>query len=80
MLYKLPIVEKLTQKKEFTKSKDALYPIYYVVMGLIFGGVLILSAINNFLFFGWLAMSMAIIYGLLTIHLVGGLQTKKYKS
>jgi len=59
---------------------DILYPIYYAIMGFIFGGVLLLSALNNFLFFGYLAMSMLIIFGLMTIHLIGNQQTKRYKS
>ncbi len=80
MLFKLPIAQKLTQKKEAANLHDVLYPIYYTLMGLIFGAVLLLSAINDFLFFGWLAVSMAIIFGLMTIHLVGNQQTKKYKS
>ncbi len=80
MLFKLPITQKLTQKKEASKSHDVLYPIYYTLMGLIFGGVLLLSAINNFLFFGWLAISMAIIFGLMTIHLIGEQQTKRFKN
>ena len=80
MLFKLPVTPKRTLGREATKSQDALYPIYYVLMGLIFGGVLLLSAVNNFLFFGWLAISMSIIFGLLTIHLVGNSQTEKTKS
>ena len=80
MLFKLPIAQKLTQKKEGTNLSDTLYPIYFVVMGLIFGGVLMLSALNGFLFFGWLAISMAIILGLMTIHLMGTQQTNRYKS
>ena len=80
MLFKLPIAQKRTQTQEASKTRDILYPIYYTLMGLIFGGVLILSALNDFLFFGWLAISMSIILGLMTIHLVGNQQTKKFKS
>lgn len=80
MLFKIPITQKFTQKKEATKLNDILYPIYFVIMGLIFGSVLLLSALNNFLFFGHLAVSMFIIFGSMTIHLLGNQQTKKYKS
>ena len=80
MLFRLPIALKFSQKKEGSTLNDALYPVYFVIMGLIFGGVLILSALNGFLFFGWLAISMAIILGLMTIHLIGNQQTKKHKS
>jgi hypothetical protein len=80
MLFKLPITQKNTKNQEASRLQDVLYPIYYVLMGLVFGGVLILSAVNNFLFFGWLAISMGIIFGLFTIHLVGNSQTKKTKS
>lgn len=80
MLFRLPSAQKFTQKKEASTLNDALYPVYFVIMGLIFGGVLILSALNGFLFFGWLAISMAIILGLMTIHLMGNQQTNRYKS
>ncbi|MDT0606623.1 hypothetical protein [Croceitalea rosinachiae] len=80
MLFKLPIAQRLAQKKETSNLNDTLYPIYFVVMGFIFGGVLMLSALNNFLFFKWLTVSMAIVLGLMTIHLIGNQQTKKYKS
>lgn len=80
MLFRLPSAQKITQKRTASDLNDTLYPIYFIVMGLIFGGVLMLSAINNFLFFGWLAVSMGIILGLMTIHLIGNQQTKKYKS
>lgn len=80
MLFRLPIALKFSQKKESSTLSDALYPVYFAIMGLIFGGVLILSALNGFLFFGWLAISMAIILGLMTIHLIGNQQTKKHKS
>ncbi|WP_350293132.1 hypothetical protein [uncultured Croceitalea sp.] len=80
MLLKLLIAQKQIHTKEASKPHDILYPIYYTIMGFIFGGVLLLSALNNFLFFGWLAISMAIFFSLMTIHLIGIQQTKKYKS
>lgn len=79
MIFKLLITQKQPQAKEISKTKDILYPIYYMIMGFIFGGVLLLSALNNFLFFGHLAISMLIIFGLMTIHLLGEQQTKRYK-
>lgn len=80
MLFKLTISQKRTERKKFLSLSETLYPIYFVVMGLIFGGVLMLSALNDFLFFGWLAGSMAIVLGLMGIHLIGNQQTRKYKS
>ena len=80
MLFKIPIAQKLPQKREASNLSSALYPFYFILMGLIFGGVLMFSALHDFLFFEWLVTSMGIIFGLLTIHLIGNQQTKKYKS
>ncbi|GMN06876.1 hypothetical protein MTsPCn5_22650 [Croceitalea sp. MTPC5] len=79
MLFKLTISQKRAERNNALLSSDALYPVYFIIMGLIFGGVLMLSALNGFLFFGWLAGSMAIVLGLMTIHLIGNQQTKKYE-
>lgn len=80
MLFKLPIAQKFTKRKDASRLNDALYPFYFTIMGMVFGGVLILSAVNNFLFFEWLALSMTIIMSLMTIHLLGDQQTIKHKS
>jgi len=77
MLFKLSISQDWAEKTKALNLNDILYPVYFIIMSLIFGGVLMLSALNDFLFFGWLAGSMAIILGLITIHLVGNQQTKK---
>ncbi|AWX44138.1 hypothetical protein HME9304_01138 [Flagellimonas maritima] len=72
----------LSQKLEETKSRitdeEKYYPIYYALMGFLFTGILLLSALNNFLFFGWLSISMSIIFGLLSINIIGKRQTKRY--
>ncbi len=72
----------LSQKLEETKSRitdeEKYYPIYYALMGFLFAGILLLSALNNFLFFGWLSISMSIIFGLLSINIIGKRQTKRY--
>ncbi len=78
MLYKLFHSQKLEAKKEKTADPERFYPLYYALTGFLFGGILVLSALNDFLFFGWLSISMSIIFGLMSIHLIGKRQTKKY--
>ncbi|WP_431125205.1 hypothetical protein [Flagellimonas flava] len=77
MLYKLTQVQKLESQKEISNSKQRYYPLYYAITGFMFGGILVLSALNDFLFFGWLAISMSIVFGLMSIHMLGESQTKK---
>ena len=69
--------EKSTITAKKSRRQDILYPIYFAFMGLVFGGVLMLSAMNNFLFFGWLGVSMGIISCIIAIHLIGKAQLKK---
>lgn len=76
-MYKLLPFQKALSTNEKTTSKDAYYPIYFAIMGFIFGGMLVLSALNDFLFFEWLALSMSIVFGLIVIHLSGKNQTIK---
>ena len=61
-------------------AKTDFRPLGYALVGLLFGGMLTLSALNNFLLFGWMAIASAIVFGLLTIHSIGEQQTKRYKS
>lgn len=68
---------KATVAAKTSRKQELLYPVYFALMGLVFGGVLMLSAMNNFLFFGYLAVSMGIISGILTIHLLGKAQVKR---
>ena len=68
---------KATATAKKSRQQELLYPVYFALMGLIFGGVLMLSAMNNFLFFGYLAVSMGIISGILAIHLLGKAQVKR---
>ena len=73
MLFKLPSVQKLWQKRTASDLNDTLYPIYFIIMGLIFGGVLMLSAINDFLFLVfWFAVfyidiSISLIFALVSV-------------
>ncbi|WP_298793399.1 hypothetical protein [uncultured Allomuricauda sp.] len=78
MLSKLSLTQKVDSKKEKVNRKERYYPLYYALTGFLFGGILVLSALNDFLFFGWLSISMSIIFGLLTIHILGDEQVKKY--
>ncbi len=77
MLYKLSHTQKLLGKKTKAKDSEKYYPIYYALMGFMFGSILLLSALNGFLFFGWLSISMSIVFGLLSINIIGKRQTKK---
>ncbi|MBS9462416.1 hypothetical protein LV716_09740 [Flagellimonas sp. HMM57] len=72
------LVQKIEAKRTKLSEEEKYYPIYYALMGFLFGGILILSALNDFLFFGWLSISMSIIFGLLSINMIGKRQTKKY--
>nr|WP_299072471.1 hypothetical protein [uncultured Allomuricauda sp.] len=77
MLHKLSQSQNLLAKKEKSGDVEKFYPIYYALMGFLFTGVLILSALNGFLFFGWLCISMSIVFGLLSINLIGKKLTTK---
>lgn len=77
MLSKLTLTQKVDPSKEKVKGKERFYPLYYALTGFLFGGILVLSALNDFLFFEWLGLSMSIVFGLLSIHLIGDQQTKK---
>ncbi|MEM1337678.1 MAG: hypothetical protein AAF717_03980 [Bacteroidota bacterium] len=69
-----------SQSEQRRVAKYDLRPLGYALVGLLFGTMLTLSALNDFLLFGWMGISSAIIFGLLTIHSIGEQQTKKYKS
>ncbi|MEX0316262.1 MAG: hypothetical protein AB3N18_18925 [Allomuricauda sp.] len=77
MISKLTLTQKVDSRKEKVKRKERFYPLYFALTGFLFGGILVLSALNDFLFFGWLSISMSIVFGLLTIHILGGQQTKR---
>lgn len=80
MLFKLQMSEDAVAKRIVFDWSAIRYHLCYALMALIFGGVLMLSALNGFLFFGWLAGSMLIVLGLMTIHLIQNQQTTKTKS
>lgn len=72
----------LTRKqtgKTKTRSNSAsiLNQFAYVLIGLVFGGMLTLSAMNDYLFFEWLAMGSFIVFALVGIHIIGINQTKR---
>ncbi|NAY91996.1 hypothetical protein GTQ34_08700 [Muricauda sp. JGD-17] len=77
------MAEKITQDSRFsltrekTKNSERYYPIYFTLMGFMFAIILMMSALNNYLFFGWLLISMAIVLGLMFIHLMGKSQVKR---
>ncbi|RDY59525.1 hypothetical protein [Flagellimonas nanhaiensis] len=78
MIYKLLHSQKSESKVHKSKKEERYYPLYYALTGFLFGAVLVLSALNDFLFFGWLSISMSIVFGLMSIHMVGKNQTKRY--
>lgn len=77
MIYKLTHTQKFALQKSKTKSIVNFHTMCYTLMCLTFVAVLTLSALNGFLFFGWLSISMAIVFSLVSIHLIGEKQTKK---
>lgn len=77
MIYKLTQTQKFVLQKSKTSSVVNFRTICYTLMCLTFVAVLTLSALNGFLFFGWLSISMAIIFSLASIHLIGEQQTKR---
>lgn len=80
MMYKFLPIQKILSKREQLTTSEAYYPLYFTLMGFVFGSILVLSAMNDFLFFEWLAISMSIVFGLIVIHLSGKNQTIKSKS
>ncbi|MFS4468720.1 hypothetical protein [Maribacter sp. 2210JD10-5] len=77
MIFRLIQTQAIRYQEEKVKKVDRYYPLYYAIMSVLFVGILLLSALNGFLFFGWLSVSMAIVFGIMTIHLIGQKQTKK---
>lgn len=69
--------EKLERAHSGPKAHDRFYPWYFLLMGFVFTTVLILSAANDFLFFGYLCLTMPLVMGLMAIHLVGMRQVKR---
>ncbi|MDC6365442.1 MULTISPECIES: hypothetical protein [Flavobacteriaceae] len=69
--------QKIENKATKSTKENIYYPLYYALTGFLFGGILVLSALNDFLFFGWLSISISIVFGLMSIHLTGKNQTKR---
>ncbi len=72
-----------SQNIEASKNKQTKVHEYnlntaaYLIIGLVFSGFLVLSALNNYLFFGWLAMGTFIVFALIGIHFIGQKQIKR---
>ncbi len=58
-------------------NQDRYYPLYFAGMGSLVITALVLSAANDFLFFGWLCLAAPIFLGLMAIHLAGIKQVKR---
>jgi hypothetical protein len=72
-----------TLKKQTKTTKSAVVSrtfanqFAYVLLGLVFGGFLTLSIMNDFLFFEWLSMGTFIVFALVGIHINGMNQVKR---
>jgi len=72
-----------TQKFETTKQKGTkvyqttLNSMSYLILGLGFGGFLTLSALNDYLFFGWLAVGTFIVFAMVGMHFIGQKQIRR---
>ncbi len=67
-----------TSEQQKTKvNQFSLNSVAYIVLGLVFGGFLLLSALNDYLFFGWLAVGTFIVFALMGMHFNGQKQIKR---
>lgn len=66
-----------TKYKKTGAVSQQINTVAYLLIGLCFGAFLILSAMNNFLFFGWLAMGTFIVFALIGMHFIGQKQIKR---
>ena len=71
------IIQQKTQHQEKEAVRTNLSPIAITVLALVFAGMLALSSINDYLFFGWLAMGSSIVFALVGIHILGKQQVKR---
>ena len=67
----------LGRKKENAMVTDTSNMASYIAIGIGFGLLLVASAMNDFLFFGWLTMSAFIVFALMGIHFIGKKQVKR---
>ncbi|MEM1259788.1 MAG: hypothetical protein AAGH81_14755, partial [Bacteroidota bacterium] len=51
--------------------------IAYLLIGLCFVAFLILSAVNDYLFFEWLSMGAFIVFALIGMHFIGQKQIRR---
>lgn len=63
-------------KKTHTISSQ-VNSVAYLLIGLCFGTFLILSAVNDYLFFEWLAMGTFMVFTLIGMHFIGQKQIKR---
>jgi hypothetical protein len=66
-----------TNQKRTKINTASLNSLAYIVLGLVFGGFLLLSALNGYLFFGWLALGSFIVFALMGMHFIGQKQIKR---
>lgn len=67
-----------TASQNYTRAeKLRINTLAYLAIGLIFGILLSISALHDYLFFGWLAVSTFIIFALMGIHFIGQKQIKR---
>lgn len=67
--------ENKIQEKDVVRTK--LSPIAITLLAFVFVGMLALSSLNDYLFFGWLAMGSCIVFALVGIHVLGKQQIKR---
>ena len=67
-----------TTKRKGTKANQTtLNTAAYLVLGMVFGVFLLLSALNGYLFFGWLALGTFIVFALVGMHFIGQKQIRR---
>ena len=63
--------------KKVRTASNQINSVAYLLIGLCFGAFLILSAVNDYLFFEWLAMGAFIVFALVGMHFIGQKQIKR---
>ncbi|MEM8928609.1 MAG: hypothetical protein AAGC45_10425 [Bacteroidota bacterium] len=72
-----------TQNLDSTKQSNTgtvlnqINTIAYLLLGLCFVAFLILSAVNDYLFFEWLSMGAFIVFALIGMHFIGQKQIRR---
>ncbi len=63
--------------KKTSTATNQLNSLAYVLIGLLFSVFLVLSVMNDYLFFDWLAMGSFIVFALIGFHFIGQKQIKR---